>query len=255
MLRHEKEITHLIYVHGFDVPGQTKEEEALVGRRVREAAAARGFTLHEIHTDHREAGEELVGDFKFSHGAMLAAVGLMLTRTIDTVYIASSNQYCQMFPHGSTWMLDPLWTTNHVQIRYDGAQRCRAGKALDLARGHPDLLPHLIVCRDGYLKGKNCGHCEKCLRTMLAVHFAGIDDLSPAFDRDLDRSAVAETRFSGTWISDIYQKTLEIGKTHRPDSPFLPALENCLLEKNTRLLLARLAETGDAAIESAPASK
>jgi hypothetical protein len=255
LLRHEKEITRLIYVHGFDVPGQTAEEQALVGCRVREAAAARGFALHEIHTNHREAGEELVGNFEFSHGAMLAAVGLMLARTIDTVFIASSNQYRQMFAHGSTWMLDPLWTTNHVRIRYDGAERWRAGKAFDLARNHQDLLPHLIVCWDGYLKGKNCGHCEKCQRTMMSMHFAGIDDLSPAFARDLDATVIATTRLTGEWMFDAYTRILELGKTHRPGSPILPALENCLLENKTRILLARLAETGDTGIEAASAGK
>lgn len=255
LLAHEKEISHLVYVHGFDVPGQTAEEQALVGRRVREAAAARGFELHEIHTDHRESGEKLVGNFAFSHGAMLAAVGLMLANSIDTVFVASSNPYSQMFPHGSTWMLDPLWSTNHVRIRYDGADKWRSAKAFGVARGHPDLLPHVIVCWDGYLKGKNCGRCEKCVRTMMSLHIAGMDDLSPAFGAELDPSAVEGIRFSGGWMNETYERILEGARAHRPDSPILPALESCLRENQSRILLARLAELGDASIEPGPAGK
>jgi hypothetical protein len=250
LFAHETEISHLIYVHGFDVPGQTPDEQAMVGRRVREAAAARGFALHEIHTNHRESGEELVGNFEFSHGAMLAAVGLMLAETIDIVFVASSNRYSQMFPHGSTWMLDPLWSTSQVRIRYDGAEKWRSLKAFELATKHPELLPHVIVCWDGYLQGKNCGQCEKCLRTMMAMHFAGIEDLSPAFQRHLDPSAIEAIRFTGPWMYDIYGSNLEIGRTHRPDSPILPALESCLRENKARLLLARLAEATTTSIEA-----
>ena len=255
LLAHEREISHLIYVHGFDVPGQTVEEQAMVGRRVRDAVAARGFELHEIHTNHRESGEELVGNFAFSHGAMLAAVGLMLANTMDTVFVASSNPYSQMFPHGSTWMLDPLWSTNQVRIRYDAAEQWRSAKAVGFAREHPDLLPHVIVCWDGYLKGKNCGRCEKCLRTMMSLHFAGIDDLSPAFGADLEPSAVEAIRFSGGWMPETYERILESARAHRPDSPILPALETCLRENSIRVSLARAAELGEAAIESAPAAK
>lgn len=242
---HRHEISHLLYVHGFDVPGQTPDERARVGQRVREAAAAWGFALHEIHTDHRESGEELVGNFKFSHGAMLGAVALMLAGSFDTVFVASSNRYSQMFSHGSTWMLDPFWSTADVRIRYDGAGKWRSQKAFDFATRFPELLPHLIVCWDGYLQGKNCGRCEKCLRTMMVLHFAGIDDLSPAFQHPLDPEAVAAIRFDGAWMHDIYTSTLGIGKSRRPDSPVLPALESCLRENKARFLLARLADCAD----------
>ena len=254
LLNHEHKISHLIYVHGFDMPGRSAEDQALVGRRVREAAAARGFALQEIHTNHREQGEHLVGDFKFSHGAMLAAVGLMLGKSIDGVYIAASDNYIDMVPWGSMWFLDPLWTTGKVQILYDGADTWRSDKAHVFAR-HPDLLAHLVVCWDGYVHGKNCGHCEKCLRTMLALHFAGIDDLSPAFAQALDPMAIATMRLTSDWRIANYAKSLKLAREHRPDSPILPAFESCVRENKARVLLRELADLGDIPIEPSPGAK
>src|SRR4029078_454714 len=87
---------------------------------------------------------------------------------------ASDDARSGLGPWGSHPLLDPLFGTSALRFVHDGLGASRARKArptrpTELARRH------LFVC-DNPNPGDplpNCGRCEKCLRTMTELLFAG----------------------------------------------------------------------------------
>ncbi|MGH9628836.1 MAG: hypothetical protein ACRD7E_10975 [Bryobacteraceae bacterium] len=105
------------------------------------------------------------------HGPVLAMVAHALAPAHGRVMIGSSYCYRQLHPWGSHPLLDPLWSSEAVTIEHDGTEADRVSK-LRLLCQHPQFLPYLRVC---WQRGRatNCGSCEKCLRTMLALEGLG----------------------------------------------------------------------------------
>jgi pyruvyl transferase EpsO len=106
------------------------------------------------------------------HGAAMAAVAYALAPNHGKVYIASSNSYVDLHTWGSHPLLDPLWSTEAVQIVHDGGET-RMNKLRALVQ-YPEAVARLRVCwrNPGSF---NCGHCEKCVRTMLALRALGVE--------------------------------------------------------------------------------
>ena len=71
-----------------------------------------------------------------------------------------------MLPWGGNPITYAMLSSHDFQIVYDGGEFARTEKAeriLDWETG----LRNLRVCWEGPLTGRNCGRCEKCLRTKL----------------------------------------------------------------------------------------
>lgn len=60
-----------------------------------------------------------------------------------------------------------------MRICHDGAELTRTDKARIVAT-EPEVLALLRVCWQGDELSKNCGRCEKCVRTFWALHIAGV---------------------------------------------------------------------------------
>lgn len=180
-------LTHLVMLHGFDV----REEDGALFERLsgplRKAAAALGKVFVPLRTNLRELfGDD---DFDFSHGVVLAGAGHALAGLCHTMYIASSYPYSELRPWGSHPNLDPLWSSERLDIVHDGSERSRPEKLALIARSEM-ALQALRVCwmqRDAY----NCGKCEKCVRTMLGLAAHGVLEQATAFPPHLDPGEVA----------------------------------------------------------------
>ncbi|MFJ3788369.1 hypothetical protein [Kitasatospora sp. NPDC090091] len=107
------------------------------------------------------------------HGAALGSTALALQGLLGRCLIAAGFEYRHLPPYGSHPVLDHLWSNEALEIVHDGADATRAEKvARQLSRS--DLaLQHLTVCWRSR-PGHNCGVCEKCLRTMIALELAGV---------------------------------------------------------------------------------
>lgn len=182
-------ITHLIFVHGFDI---SAGNEDLAGRALasaRDAAAELGKPLIEVKTTLRSAfGDRLPLDWGYDlHGAALAHVGLALSRHLSTVMIPSSNSRWDLLPWGSHPDLDPLWSSSSVTFEHDELDVDRLGKIRRIGVDET-AMRHLRVCwenRDGRF---NCGVCFKCIRTKIGLAAAGAD--SAALPGPIDLHAV-----------------------------------------------------------------
>ncbi len=181
LLNHRARIERLLLVRGFDIG---LSNDLLWDRTVQRAArVADGFgvglvtcatNLRDVLDKSRTTwGRRFAGDFwgGYLHGAALAAIGLMMRRTTGELIVPATHSYAQIRPWGSSPLLDPLWSDGHVSVTHDGCEADRVGKVRAISDSALALAT-LRVCHHD--TGEfNCGHCEKCLRTMMALRACG----------------------------------------------------------------------------------
>ena len=166
------QITHLIFVSGFDID---VDDTALIDtalQPVRHAAEELGKTLVEVRTNLRRFSNDRSDWGTRYHGAALATVAHLLTRHIDRVVIPASFTTAQLFPWGSHPDLDPLWSSSSLSVLHHGCDTSRTDKIAALTDS-PIAMRYLRVCWENRNGSYNCGKCEKCLRTMVSLEAAG----------------------------------------------------------------------------------
>jgi hypothetical protein len=152
-----------------------------------------------VTTNVRELSDPLV-PWDAYHGSALASVGLALAGRVRTLIVPASLTFANLVPWGSHPLLDPLWSTEEVDIVHDGCEATRLDKLAAIGND-PAARRWLRVCWEVRGGAYNCGHCEKCLRTMVALRALGLLDAFTTFPPlDLERVANANAIGSGfTW--------------------------------------------------------
>jgi hypothetical protein len=205
-LRHRDRLDALIHVHGFDVPLADRARREQVSPNVRRAAEALELPLVEVETDLRLVSNRYALWGTQYHGAALASVALLTATRFGEVLIPATHSYRDLLPWGSHPLLDPLWSTEGMELVHDGA--VPRPEKLRLLGESEIAMRHLRVCFRHSLhgvSGLNCGRCEKCLRTMAGLRAVGALERCETFPGDLplrklarvpvgDENAMAFTR-------------------------------------------------------------
>ena len=201
-LKHEQEITTLIYVHGFDVSLNDTPLREQVSDALHSFSQKTGKKIIEIETNLREFTNQH-GDWgKHTHGAALASIGLLLNNLLKRIYIPSTNSFIELFPWGSHPLTDPLWSTETTQFIHDGCEASRFEKVSTIATDDR-ALSTLRVCWENRKGEYNCGSCEKCLRTMTALEILGALNRCPTFSIPLNIDTIRQ-----------FELTTHIGQLH-----------------------------------------
>ena len=195
VLQHRDEITELVFVHGFDVPLERATASDRIVDGVRSAAAEMGKPLVEVWTDLRRFSDPRVS-WNLYHGAALAMVAHLLSARFERVYVPATHTFAHLLPWGSHPLLDPLWSTEALEIVHDGAGVTRPEK-VEFVSAHDVALSWLRVCWESRATAYNCGSCEKCLRTMAALELSGALQRSRTFPVRLDLAKIRRLRVQG----------------------------------------------------------
>jgi hypothetical protein len=190
-LRNLDRLDALIHVHGFDVPLADRARREVVITSVRRAAEELGLPLIEVETDLRLTSNRYA-DWGRYHGAALASIALLASSRFREVLIPATYSYRVLLPWGSHALLDPLWSTEAVEVVYDGAVS-RPEKLRAIA-GSEIAMRHLHVCFRHSLHGitdLNCGSCEKCMRTIAGLRAVGAMERCATLPRRLRLRKVA----------------------------------------------------------------
>ncbi len=175
------QIDDLVYVHGFDVPLNNVAGASRVIDSLTRAADALGRGLVVVQTNLRESRFGLTDWSRHTHGAALAGVLHALGGRYHTGLIGSSAGYRDLRVWGSHPLTDPMFTSGQMTIIHDGPAFMRLEKTEYVAQSEI-ALRHLRVC---YVSatGDNCGACNNCYRTMLALDALGVLDACATFER------------------------------------------------------------------------
>ncbi|HVS03292.1 MAG TPA: hypothetical protein VMT16_11030 [Thermoanaerobaculia bacterium] len=233
--QHREEITHLIFVHGFDIPLGRRRER----RRMRESigclAASLDLQLVEVDTNLRQFGQPHVSWPGEYFGAGLAAVALLLEPRFERVYLAASVSSEQLQPMGSHPDLDPHWTDGSVRLVHDGLRATRFEKVRAIA-DWPPVHSHLRVCYQKNARALNCGRCKKCLWTMMILSASGHLDRIETFATPLDLAALRLYPPVHKYERDRFVEALAL-LAERDGDPRLRATLQAMLDAEGRLPL------------------
>lgn len=187
LLRHQQEITHLVYVHGFDTPLTDTQMRAQILQALRRAAAELGKPLVEVETNLRQVLHP------WGHPVATfaqAGIACLLAPQFRRVYVASD--YAGYWPDDCPPQQTAQAATvdlDSVQIVFDGRDRPRSAKIDDLATS-AIAMRWLRVCWSNRNMAYNCGECEKCLRTMCALHISGALQRCSTFAHSISPGAI-----------------------------------------------------------------
>ncbi|HJQ30513.1 MAG TPA: hypothetical protein VJ827_14330 [Rubrobacter sp.] len=195
LLKHREEITHLIFADGYDIPLQDTARRERAVNVARTVADELGMNLIEVHTDLQLFTRDVGVMWQDYHGAALAAAALLFQDRLGRVLIPASFSYADLFPWGSHPILDPLWSTEQTTIEHSGCEATRVEKAAYVST-FPVAMRNLRVCSEHHAE-YNCGHCEKCFRTMLNLRAAGASDRCETLPGELDPDSIANLSLEG----------------------------------------------------------
>jgi hypothetical protein len=172
-------VDELLTVWGFDIPITNSDEIKHARQLLEHAAQSLNKPLVEIWTNIRQTR---LGDINWydSFGCALAAVSLILGHRYRRVFIGSGYPYSELRPCGSHVITDPFFSTASTRITHDAAGFTRMEKLRFLGE-YAAAMDHLHVCWINQ-SASNCGVCNKCWRTMLAMEILGIRKKCATFD-------------------------------------------------------------------------
>jgi hypothetical protein len=159
-----------------------------------------GVTLVPIQTNIRALYPDFRSWTDVGFGAGTLSTALCLSRRIDRVELASGGIGMRHPPKGSHAWLDHQYSTEAVGIRHAQIALTRLEKTRLVAEWDEGLAVlrscfYQQIPRDGQV---NCGECEKCVRTMLALVALGKLHQAPTFPlNDLTPSMLEPV-----WIED-----------------------------------------------------
>jgi hypothetical protein len=232
LLRHRDEIDTLIFVHGFDFLSDGGDLAAKITEGLGSAAADLGKPLTEVRTDLR-AFSDPYAFWESYHGAAIASVAHLLAGRFSKVYIPATLTYAHLTPLGSHPLLDPLWSSEALELIHDGCEASRLEKLAFIAE-EPAARQWLRVCWENRGATYNCGRCEKCLRTMVALHALGLLGQFTSFPDSIDPVAVARVNLPE--VAYTWEASLRLLHQQGTDPALVHVLQHRLHSTRARLL-------------------
>jgi hypothetical protein len=169
--RGSRDVRAAVLIHGMEIFLHEAASFHGAAERAHRMLDDLGIELIEISTNLRELSLVWEDDF----GLYLGAVLTLLSGRFGFGLIASSYPYERLaLPYGSTPLTDPLMSSATFRIVHDGAEYDRIEKAQLL--GEWDAARQFLrFCWAGRDKSRNCGHCQKCITTLLSFRLAGVE--------------------------------------------------------------------------------
>ena len=180
---HSASIRECLMVYGMNPESDNRPESferALASLKV--VAEDADVRLVPVYTNIRDLDDNARFFLNEFHGAVLAAAAHACSSGLHMVYIASSADIPHVMPWGSHPLLDENYSSFNLRVRHDGILFSRLEKTR-IVSGWDVALQSIKVCTENW-PGENCGKCEKCLRTMLALMVMGALERSQAFPGD-----------------------------------------------------------------------
>jgi hypothetical protein len=232
--------SHLIIVHGFDVPIEDRTRFARVRRSVERVAAETGRECIIVGTNLRRWSDVIIVSWEEYIASALASVAHACHGFFGRMLIASTLAYDELGPEGTHPLSDHWWSSDVCEIVHDGAEARRARK-IALITSHPVALAHLRVCWQLDTPAYNCGRCEKCLRTMIGLHIAQALDRAASFPGRIDTAAVRRIQPADDGYLRFYEELLDGLTGSASDRALTAAVRHVIWRTRARRCAGRIA--------------
>ena len=217
-----------VMIWGADIPLKDKEQFDAAFAQAKNMTDDIDVRLIPVVTNYREQK----GNWSYEYGSVVVACLEFFSKKY--FYGAASDASIHHFalPWGMNPVTDPYLASDTFRFVSDGHEHLRterAGFIKDWAAG----LENLRVCWVNNDKSKNCGHCEKCVRTKLNFMAVGQNHL-PSMPNDLSKQELLEENLlSSKDFIPYYQEIYDYASKHKTMSEdWLKLLQKCLKKWN-----------------------
>ncbi|PKG36538.1 hypothetical protein [Psychrobacter sp. Sarcosine-3u-12] len=189
-----------VFVHGFDIPLADTQGFLGAAKMAAEVLESIDLTLFTVKTNIREVWNV---NWELYCGTALASTLCGFNKYVGVGLLGSGESYDELVtPWGSHPITDPLLSSSTFKVIHDGAGFNRSEKIKAISEW-PLGIKNLRVCWAGGNHERNCGYCEKCVRTRLNFLLSGVTDpacftssLKPSiFDSVVLRSEAARSEW------------------------------------------------------------
>lgn len=220
-------LSDALMIHGFDVDIDNISGFKKLVSRVTPILTDLNIKLRTLRTNSRELKLQNWDD---SHGLELAACLHMYYDEFAFGLVGSSGPYYNfILPWGSNAVTDRLISGNNLSIIHDGGGSFRTDKVNDI-KNYPLACKLLRVCYEDTENSKNCGKCEKCVRTQLAFLAAGAKSIPECFPEGFNLQIIKDVKlYRDGNITDL-KKILEYANEHNVTGEWIAVLEKRIEE-------------------------
>ncbi|WP_282607880.1 DUF6395 domain-containing protein [Pelagibius sp. Alg239-R121] len=214
----------VLMVHGFDVPlNNSSQLDALV-ERTTPLLDELGVDVRIIRTNLKEVDLQIWED---SFLSQLACCMHNYAHEFGFGLAGSSEPYdALLLPWGSNPATDYLLSGDGFRVVHDGAGYSRTQKVEEIAR-HATAERVVKVCWEGKETHKNCGSCEKCIRTRLNFLAVGSEN-PPCFDTPLKVDQIKGVRFRSNVHCMEMESVIRYAKEKGRKGAWLDAIERAV---------------------------
>lgn len=223
-----------LLIQGFDIPYTSDHDYKGAFQRAEQILEeCHGVRLIGMRTNSRA----ICQDWEDSHGLQLGACLLLLEKNFSHAIQAGDEPYDQLvLPWGSTPLTIPLMSTESLLIVQDGCGHDRIEKVGYISR-NTNASDHIRVCWAGDQLDRNCGKCEKCIRTMLNYWCSSLsipNSLPGELNPRLIKSVTLRNDIQASYLFSIRS----VGAKRNPhDAAILRAIDNVLFRYKYRFAL------------------
>ena len=214
-------------VHGFDIPLADADAFENALKRAEDTLEDIDLTILPIRTNYREITKKWTHKFSIA----LAAVLGNFKSLAGSCMIGSSEPYNSLvIPWGSSPITDHLLSSGEFVVIHDGASHSRTEKVAQVAEWKKGIN-NLRVCWQGELKDRNCGQCEKCVRTKLNFLACNLDvpecfPESVSIEKILQRVVIKKDAIRAEW-----QQILDYADRHKVKASWKVSVRELLGKK------------------------
>ena len=192
-------VASAVIIHGFDVPLDDPAGFEIARRGAEAVTAELDIPLVTVRTNWQAVADP---EWQMTFGAAIGATLHLFTDRAGAAILAADNTYNHIaIPWGSNAVTGHLLSSRRMRMIQPGAGVTRTQKCQ--AIGHlPSVQTHLRVCWQGAERGRNCGRCEKCVRTkvnFLAAGHGTIAALGPLEPGQLRHVTIGSTGARGIY--------------------------------------------------------
>jgi len=212
------DVTDLVFIRGVDILPRLAHQQGLADRvetRLRAAAEELGKPLHVVETNVRDLSDPLIR-WECYFSSPLLAVSHFFAPLFDRVLITGDADHETQPPIGTALMIDHLWSSETLEV-VDFGGRLSRHQRVGLIAEDPVVRRTLRTCWENPDGAYNCGHCRKCVQTMISLdlHGAlqGVETFPPEPNLDLLPDFDLNQSISLTIWEDLLADIREKGRT------------------------------------------
>lgn len=212
LIKNQSEITDIIFIKGFDI----KLNNEVLLKNSLELVQKIGNHFNKnvivIETNLKLFLNRYV-NLRIHFGVFLSSIAHLLSNRIRKVFIPAGDSYARILPHGSHPLLDPMFSSESMQIVHDGCESTRLEK-LKTISDSDFAVNNLRVCFNAHTSFlTNCEWCEKCIRTKLGLLIINKLSNNPSFKKPIEIGRIRKLKLRPN-IKNYYTEILyELEKT------------------------------------------